>query len=57
MINRRRNKKGRYVIILVSLLVHLCLLFQDVTLNRVICCKQDGTADLELAERRKRASD
>jgi hypothetical protein len=48
-ISTYRSGKIKWIITAALVAVHSLLLFQDVTLNRVLCFKQDGAIDLEFA--------
>jgi hypothetical protein len=42
-------KKRKILIVALLLFVHTMLLFHEIAVNRVLCCKKDGSVDLELA--------
>lgn len=42
-------KRRKILIVAILLFVHLLLIFHEVALNRVMCCKRDGSMDFELA--------
>lgn len=43
------KKKKKYLLVALLIFVHLLLIFQEVAVNQVLCCKKNGSADLELA--------